>query len=61
MLVALDEFIVEGIPTTIDFHKAILRHPDFVSGDFDTSFIAKHFSDKVTMDSKTETETVARE
>ena len=38
-LTALDEFIVEGIPTTIDFHKLILNHPDFASGNFDTSFI----------------------
>ena len=39
LLAALDEFIIEGIPTTIDFHKLILSHPDFVSGNFDTSFI----------------------
>ncbi|MCP4570249.1 MAG: acetyl-CoA carboxylase biotin carboxylase subunit [FCB group bacterium] len=38
-LTALDEFIIEGIPTTIDFHKLILTHPDFASGNFDTSFI----------------------
>jgi acetyl-CoA carboxylase biotin carboxylase subunit len=39
---ALNEFIVEGVPTTIDFHKKILSHPDFVSGNFDTGFIQKH-------------------
>ncbi len=38
-LTALEEFIVEGIPTTIDFHKLVLAHPDFVAGNFDTSFI----------------------
>jgi acetyl-CoA carboxylase biotin carboxylase subunit len=38
-LTALDEFIIEGVPTTIDFHKAILNHPDFVSGRFSTAFI----------------------
>lgn len=38
-LVALDEFVIEGIPTTIDFHKLILTHDNFVSGNFDTSFI----------------------
>lgn len=41
-LTALDEFIIEGIPSTIDFHKLILSHPDFVSGRFDTSFIEKN-------------------
>jgi acetyl-CoA carboxylase biotin carboxylase subunit len=61
MLEALDEFIVEGIPTTIDFHKSILLHPDFVSGNFDTSFIAKHFGDKVTFDKNVEKEAVANE
>lgn len=41
MRFALDEFIVEGVPTTIDYHKRILAHPDFVSGDFDTGFVQK--------------------
>jgi biotin carboxylase len=41
-LAALDEFIIEGVPTTIDFHKKILTHPVFVSGNFDTSFIEKN-------------------
>jgi acetyl-CoA carboxylase biotin carboxylase subunit len=36
---ALDEFIIEGIPTTIAFHKKILRDKRFVSGDFNTSLI----------------------
>ncbi len=41
MRFALEEFIVEGVPTTIDFHKKILSHPDFISGIFDTSFVEK--------------------
>ena len=43
-LAALDEFIIEGVPTTIDFHKLILSHPEFISGNFDTSFIEKYLS-----------------
>ncbi len=39
VLVALDEFIVEGIHTNIDLHRRILRHPDFQSGNFHTKFI----------------------
>ncbi len=35
---ALDEFIIEGIKTTIPFHKAVLEHEDFISGHFNTSF-----------------------
>lgn len=41
MKYALEDFIVEGIPTTIEFHKKILNHPDFVNGNFDTGFIQK--------------------
>jgi acetyl-CoA carboxylase, biotin carboxylase subunit len=39
---ALDEFIVEGIYTTIPFHKKVMRHEKFIDGDFDTSFIEKY-------------------
>jgi acetyl-CoA carboxylase biotin carboxylase subunit len=41
MKFALEEFIIEGVPTTIDFHKRILGHSDFVSGEFDTGFVQK--------------------
>jgi acetyl-CoA carboxylase biotin carboxylase subunit len=36
---ALDEFIIEGIPTTIEFHKRILRDKRFIGGHFGTSLI----------------------
>lgn len=36
---ALSEFTVEGVPTTIPFHLAVLEHDDFRSGRFDTSFV----------------------
>lgn len=38
---ALDEFIIEGINTTIPFHKKVLNHPDFISGNFTTQFLEK--------------------
>jgi len=41
MKYALEEFTIEGVPTTVAFHKRIFNHPDFISGDFDTSFIQK--------------------
>jgi acetyl-CoA carboxylase biotin carboxylase subunit len=41
MLRALDMFVVEGIYTSIPLHQKILRHPDFVSGKLDTSFLAR--------------------
>ena len=36
---ALDEFVVEGIKTTIPFHKFVINTPEFIEGDFDTHFI----------------------
>ncbi len=36
---ALDEFIIEGITTTIPFHLRLLKHPGFISGDTYTRFI----------------------
>ena len=38
---ALDEFKVEGIATTIPFHRAAIRHPEFVAGEETTDFIPK--------------------
>ncbi len=40
---ALDEFVVQGVPTTIEYHKQILQDPDFVAGKYDTSFVETHF------------------
>lgn len=36
---ALDEFIIEGIKTTIPFHKKLMLNEQFRSGNFDTKFI----------------------
>ncbi|MFK8055443.1 MAG: acetyl-CoA carboxylase biotin carboxylase subunit [Saprospiraceae bacterium] len=36
---ALDEFIVEGIKTTVPFHQRLMRDPDFKSGNFTTKFM----------------------
>ncbi len=40
---ALSELETSGIKTTRDFHKKVLSHKDFLSGDFDTSFVEKYF------------------
>ncbi|MHB8870006.1 MAG: acetyl-CoA carboxylase biotin carboxylase subunit [Thermoleophilia bacterium] len=36
---ALSEYVIEGIKTNIPFHLRLLRHPDFLSGDVDTTFV----------------------
>jgi len=38
---ALDEYRIEGIKTTIFFHKRIMAHKDFIEGDIDTSFLER--------------------
>ena len=39
MLRALDEFVIEGVKTTIPFHQQLLRDERFIKGDFDTRFL----------------------
>jgi acetyl-CoA carboxylase, biotin carboxylase subunit len=36
---ALEEFIIEGVHTTIPFHKKVMQNARFRSGDFDTHFL----------------------
>ncbi|MBN1408327.1 MAG: acetyl-CoA carboxylase biotin carboxylase subunit [Calditrichaceae bacterium] len=36
---ALDEFIIEGVKTTIPFHQKLIRRQEFIKGDFDTGFL----------------------
>jgi acetyl-CoA carboxylase biotin carboxylase subunit len=38
---ALDEFVVEGIQTNLDFHRRLIDHPDFVEGRLDTHFLER--------------------
>jgi len=40
---ALEEFHIDGIATTIDFHRQIIRHPEFIAGNTTTDFIARFF------------------
>jgi acetyl-CoA carboxylase biotin carboxylase subunit len=36
---SLDEFVLEGITTTIDLHKKILKHKKFLNSDFDVNWL----------------------
>jgi acetyl-CoA carboxylase biotin carboxylase subunit len=38
---ALDQFIIEGVPTTIPFLRRILDDPGFMAGDVDTGFVGR--------------------
>ncbi len=36
---ALDEFVIEGVKTTIPFHRQLMDDPRFLSGDYTTKFL----------------------
>ncbi len=36
---ALEEIVIEGIATTVPFHRRIMEHPRFIAGDISTNFI----------------------
>ena len=36
---ALDEFVIQGIKTTIPFHRQLMDHPDYVAGNYTTKFM----------------------
>ena len=40
---ALNGFVIRGISSNIPFQAALLAHPQFVTGDFNTGFIAEHY------------------
>ena len=40
---AIDDYRIAGVKNTLGFGKFVLRHPDFVSGKFDTHFVAKNY------------------
>ncbi|MGH8822323.1 MAG: biotin/lipoyl-containing protein, partial [Rhodoferax sp.] len=41
---ALNGFVIRGVSSSIPFQAALLAHPDFVAGDFNTGFIAEHYA-----------------
>ncbi len=36
---ALDEFVIEGVKTTIPFHRQLMDNPDFIEGNYTTKFM----------------------
>jgi acetyl-CoA carboxylase biotin carboxylase subunit len=45
---ALQEFVVEGIPTTLPFHRWLLAHEDFASGHVHTAWLGERWSEMET-------------
>ena len=44
MIKAIQNYQVEGISTTLDFGAFVMKHPDFISGEFDTNFVKKNWN-----------------
>jgi acetyl-CoA carboxylase biotin carboxylase subunit len=47
---ALSEFIVEGVKTTIPFHRQLMDHPDYLAGNYTTKFMEDFVMDKAYAD-----------
>ena len=44
---ALMEFLISGVETNIDYHLAILREPEFISGQYNISYLNRHNDDLI--------------
>lgn len=56
---AIAHYKIEGIETTLPLGAFVIRHDDFVSGNFDTHFVKKHFSAESIEDSQEEERKIA--
>lgn len=52
MKIAISNYEIEGIATTLDFGTFVMNHDAFVSGDFDTNFVKLHFSPEAMEDAE---------
>jgi propionyl-CoA carboxylase alpha chain len=43
MRAALNAFVIRGVSSNVSFQSALLAHPKFAAGDFNTGFIAEHY------------------
>ena len=46
MIRACEDYRIVGIQSTLSFGKYVMEHPHFISGDFNTHFVDKHFDPK---------------
>ena len=44
MIRAIDEYLIVGVQTTLDFGRFVMQHEAFRTGDFDTHFVPKYFT-----------------
>ncbi|MDM9631192.1 acetyl-CoA carboxylase biotin carboxylase subunit [Robiginitalea aurantiaca] len=48
---ALDEFVIEGVKTTIPFHLQLMNHPDYLAGNYTTKFMEDFVMDPISEES----------
>ncbi len=59
MLSAIQQYDIKGIASTLDFGAFVMKHPDFVSGKFDTNFVSKNWNPETIKNSLEEEAEVA--
>ena len=59
MIRACEDYKVVGLTTTLAFGKYVMENEHFISGDFDTHFVDKHYDPKDLISSDSEEEKVA--
>ncbi len=57
MLRAIEEYEITGVQTTLAFGKFVMQHESFVSGKFDTHFVANYFKPEYLTEALSEKET----
>ena len=59
MIRAIDDYKVVGVKTTLAFGRYVMKHDAFISGDFDTHFVKKHFDPDLLNETNEEEEKLA--
>jgi len=59
MIRAISEYQIDGPATTLNFGTFTFQHPSFISGEFDTHFVKKHFSTESLLQSDAQSEEIA--
>lgn len=59
MIRAISEYQIDGPATTLNFGTFTFQHPSFISGEFDTHFVKKHFSTESLLQSDAQSEEIS--
>ncbi len=60
MIRAINDYEITGFATTLQFCRFVMEHENFVTGDFDTKFVEKHFTpEKLVLKNDDETKELA--